>query len=140
MQKVIGAVVVNGNGHLLLCRRHGEQHWTLPGDLLGPSETAVTCLRRVLAEECSLEVKQGGVAHQRNFTGSGLPGWGQVELVAYLVNDYSGNLQMTLQHKEARWVAPEMLQNYRLTEVERQCVHYLLMANLLGHCKQKVVA
>jgi 8-oxo-dGTP diphosphatase len=60
---VVGAAVIERDGHFLVTRRpagvHLEGYWEFPGGKCEPGETIVACVSRELREELDVEVRVG---------------------------------------------------------------------------------
>lgn len=97
------AVIQNGRGEYLICRRPEGKHlallWEFPGGKLEPGETAGQCLVREIAEELGAGIgageKIGEVTHE-------YPG-GAVHIV-FLACRISDGVPSAKEHSEIRWV------------------------------------
>ena len=81
--RAVGAVIVDGEGRILLIQRgHAPSagRWTLPGGRLEPGETDADALRREVLEETGLAVEVGRLAGTLERPGTGG--------ATYVIHDY----------------------------------------------------
>jgi 8-oxo-dGTP diphosphatase len=106
------AVVVDGNGRVLMARRAGDVfhgYWDLPGGFLEEGEHPLDALRRELREETGLEVEPG------EFIGIWMDRYGDDEDAHATLNLYwtahvvSGEPVPADDVSELRWFGPDRL-------------------------------
>ncbi len=126
----VGAVVWNGRA-LLLARRGrppAQGSWALPGGLIELGETAEAALAREVREECGVEVRPGPILGlfqplERDADGRIRYQYVVIDFLAYYV---SGDLAVGDDAADARWVAPEDLDQYELLPVARNFIERAL--------------
>lgn len=112
----VGAIVLDGEGRLLLIRRGtppGKGLWSLPGGRVEPGESDAQALTRELAEETGLEITVGPLV------GSVLraaPDGGTYEIRDYACIVHGGTLRAGDDAEAARWVPTDELHRLELTE------------------------
>jgi 8-oxo-dGTP diphosphatase len=112
----VGAIVLDGEGRLLLIRRGtppGKGLWSLPGGRVEKGETDVEALTRELAEETGLHATVGPLV------GSVLrpaPDGGVYEIRDYACIVHGGTLLAGDDADDVRWVAPGELLMLPLTD------------------------
>lgn len=138
MARVIVAAIIVRDGKLLLWRdlRRIDEclKWVLPGGKKhGAHETDASSLKRELLTRCGIQIDPEGVKFERMIVGLGLPGCPESAFHYCLVGRYLGT---PTPHDgcELVWVSRADLctGNYPLTEVDTQCVHYLLLNEALA--------
>ena len=114
----VAAAVIEKNGRVLLTRRgpglDSAGRWEFPGGKIEPGESAAEALRREIEEELGLRIRVGEFlcAVRRK------PGGPTIELLAYWAELVGGELRLT-DHDAARWVRPQDLASFALTEPDR---------------------
>jgi 8-oxo-dGTP diphosphatase len=111
-----GAIVVDGEGRLLLIRRGqapGRGLWSLPGGRCEPGEDAATAAVRETYEETGLEVTAGPLVGRVERPGPGG--------VTYVIDDLActvtgGTLRAGDDADEARWVGAAELATLPVTD------------------------
>jgi ADP-ribose pyrophosphatase YjhB (NUDIX family) len=107
-----GALVVDGEGRLLLVRRARDPHagtWDVPGGFLGAAEAPLDALRRELREETGLEVEPDEfVAVMLDRYGAG-PDVGTTLNLYWTARVVGGELEPGDDASEARWFARDEL-------------------------------
>src|SRR5690606_4935921 len=116
----VGAVIV-AEGQVLLIRRKYEPlagQWSLPGGGVELGETLEECVAREMREETGLEVEIGPVIEVFDRITRDADGRVQYHyvLVDYLCWPIGGTLRAGSDVDDARFVAPEDLAAYDLTE------------------------
>ncbi|MCF2529857.1 NUDIX hydrolase [Yinghuangia soli] len=105
----VGAIVLDGEGRLLLIRRGtppGKGLWSLPGGRVEEGETDAQALARELAEETGLQATVGPLV------GSVLrpaPDGGVYEIRDYACIVHGGTLRAGDDAEDVRWASPEEL-------------------------------
>ncbi len=126
----VGAVV--WNGHQVLLERRGQppaqDTWALPGGLMELGETAEEAIVREVREECGIDIRPGPVLGlfepiQRDPDGRVRYQFVVIDFLAYYV---SGMLSVGDDAAEARWVAPDELDQYALTQIARDMIRRAL--------------
>lgn len=114
----VAAAVIEKDGRVLLTRRgpglDSAGRWEFPGGKLEPGESAAAALRREIEEELGLHIRVGErlcIVRQR-------PSGPRIELLAYRAELVGGELRLT-DHDAARWVRPQDLASFALTEPDR---------------------
>lgn len=112
----VGAIVLDGEGRLLLIRRGtppGKGLWSLPGGRVEAGESDAEALRRELAEETGLDVAVGPLV------GTVLrdaPDGGTYDIRDYACIVHGGELHAGDDAEDARWVPPHELPRLDLTD------------------------
>jgi 8-oxo-dGTP diphosphatase len=128
----VGAVVWDGR-HVLLERRGqppAQDSWALPGGLVELGETAEEAVAREVYEECGIRVSVGpllGLFEPIQHDGDGRVLYHFV-VIDFLAHYVSGDLQRGDDAAEVRWVLPEDLSQYNVTEAVRAMVERALAA------------
>jgi len=123
----VGAVVINGEGRVLLVRRGGEPlagQWSLPGGGVETGETLETAVRREVLEEASLIVDVGslvGVVDRIQRDAKGDVEYHYV-LVDYRCRPTGGVLAAASDAQEAVWADPGDLDRFGLTDQTRDMI------------------
>ncbi len=122
----VGAVVWDGARVLLIRRGHppAAGAWSLPGGLIELGETATYAVQREVREECGLEVAVGPVLGvfepiQRDEQARVVYHFVVIDFLAHRI---SGEAQAGDDADEVRWVTPEELATYPLTDAVRQMI------------------
>lgn len=100
--EVTAAVFVKEDKVLLM--RRAQEHssaggWEYPGGKIEPGETGEQCLKRELFEELCIKAEIGNLLAQSTFSTTSKT----IHLLAYLVKDYCGTIQLTV-HDRMEWV------------------------------------
>jgi ADP-ribose pyrophosphatase len=126
----VGAVVVR-DGKVLLTKRGrepGRGLWSLPGGAVHPGEELKAAVIRELREECGLEVAVEEVAEVVEWMIHDAEGRLQYH---YVILDYRtrwlrGDLSLSEEVEEARWVDPADLRYYQMTRGTADVIRRLL--------------
>ncbi len=112
----VGAVVMDGQGRLLMIRRGHEPGaglWSIPGGRIEPGETDAAALAREMLEETSLSVQVGRLLGRVRRPG---PGGAVIDIKDYAATITGGTLQAGDDAADARWIAPGELHSLDITE------------------------
>ncbi len=126
----VGAVVVR-DGKVLLTKRGrepGRGLWSLPGGAVHPGEELKAAVIRELREECGIEVAVEEVAEVVERMIPDAEGRLQYH---YVILDYRtrwlrGDLSLSEEVEEARWVDPADLHHYQMTRGTADVIRRLL--------------
>jgi ADP-ribose pyrophosphatase len=126
----VGAVVVR-DGKVLLTKRGrepGRGLWSLPGGAVHPGEELKAAVIRELREECGLEVAVEEFAEVMERMIHDAEGRLQYH---YVILDYRtrwlrGDLSLSEEVEEARWVDPADLRYYQMTRGTADVIRRLL--------------
>ena len=117
----VGAVVVDGDGRVLLAKRGHEPlkgEWSLPGGVVELGEALETAIAREVLEETGLAIEVGPVVEVLDRI-QHLPD-GRVEyhhvIIDYLCYAHAGSIACASDADEARWVEPDQLSVHHLTD------------------------
>lgn len=116
----VGALVVK-EGFILLAKRGKEPNlgrWSLPGGAVKLGEGLKEAVKREIREECGLEVEVGEISEvvERLFLDDATNVQYHYVIIDYLATWKGGELAPSSDALEARWVAPDELDQYDLTE------------------------
>ena len=112
----VGAVVVDGQGRLLMIKRGREPGaglWSIPGGRIEPGETDAEALVREMLEETSLTVQVGRLLGQ--VRRPGLNG-AVIEISDYAATVIGGTLRPGDDAADARWVAAGDMDSLEITD------------------------
>jgi 8-oxo-dGTP diphosphatase len=116
--KVTAAVIENGGKVLIARRKKGDRFeglWEFPGGKIEAGENPRECLRRELREEMDVEAEAGELLCSVPFETSGL----SIELMAFRTRLSPGDVRCH-DHDEIRWIEPERLEDFDLSEPDRR--------------------
>ena len=112
----MGAVVIDGQGRLLMIKRGrdpGAGLWSIPGGRIEPGETDAEALVREMLEETSLTVQVGRLLGR--VRRPGLDG-AVIDIRDYAATVIGGTLRAGDDAADARWIAPGDLGSLDITE------------------------
>jgi len=112
----VGAVVIDGQGRLLMIKRGrdpGAGLWSIPGGRIEPGETDAEALVREMLEETSLTVEVGRLLGRVRRPG---PDGAVIDIRDYAATVIGGTLRAGDDAADARWIAPGDLGSLDITE------------------------
>ena len=117
----VTAAVIERDGKVLIAKRQEgdrfEGRWEFPGGKIEAGESSEECLRRELREELGVEIEAPEYLCSVPFKTLGI----SIELMAFRTNLLAGEVRCH-DHDEVRWVEPERLEDFDLTEPDRLVV------------------
>jgi 8-oxo-dGTP diphosphatase len=116
MTKVTCAII-EYKGKILIARRAPDHRlagkWEFPGGKVKYGETPEECLKRELEEEFGIKVEVGEYISSNRKSFSHI----SIELMAFQTRYLAGSFILA-DHDEVKWIKPEELLNYDLTEAD----------------------
>ena len=112
----VGAIVVDGQGRLLMIKRGHEPGaglWSIPGGRIEPGESDAEAVIREMIEETGLTVEVGrliGRVQRPGLNGT------VIDIRDYAATVTGGTLRAGDDAADARWVAPGELESLDITE------------------------
>jgi len=120
----VAAALIEKEGRVLIARRKkgdpSAGRWEFPGGKIEQGETPEEGLRREILEELDVEVEVGAFLGAFPFGTAPRP----MELRVYRTRILSGTVRRN-EHDRTRWVEPEDLRRFDLTEPDRMAVERL---------------
>ena len=114
---VVAALIVEDQKILIARRAHGQSHaqkWEFPGGKVEPNETPQMSLAREIQEELGFEILVGNFCASNRFQYKDFI----IELSAYWAKRTTKTQPLLSVHDDVRFVAPEELRNYDLTQAD----------------------
>lgn len=129
MLRVTAAIITKNNKVLIAQRRQDgslEGKWEFPGGKIEQDESPEDCLVRELHEEFGIDARIGSyfcssIHDYKNFS---------IELIAYTIEDYSGDFVLT-DHNKIEWVNFSELLDRDLSEADIPIAKRLIRKDLL---------
>ena len=129
----VGAVVVDADRVLLVKRAHEplKGEWSLPGGAVEVGETLHEAIAREVREETGLDVSVGPVIEvlDRVHRTSERRVEYHFVIIDYLCTTTGGTLAQASDAADVRWVAPQDLPAYRLTDAAMAVIENALAMN-----------
>lgn len=130
MLRVAAAIITKNNKVLIARRRQGETlegKWEFPGGKIEQDESPEDCLVRELHEEFGIDAKIG------SYFCSSIHDYGNfsIELIAYTIEDYSGDFVL-IDHNKIEWVKFSELLDRDLSEADIPIAERLIKKGLLA--------
>ena len=120
------AVLVDGDGRVLLCKRPQGKSlaglWEFPGGKLEPGETPEACLIRELDEELGITVSENCLA-PFVFASHGYDSF-HLLMPLFLCRRWTGLVQARL-HEARAWVKPNQMSDYPMPPADAPLVAWL---------------
>ena len=110
MARVSKAVMFDADGRILILKRSARLitdaspfEWDLPGGHVNKGESDVKALAREIKEETSLYISRA-------------PDWYMLDKDTrfYLLREWSGEIMLSDEHSEYKWIEPEEASNYNI--------------------------
>lgn len=108
------AIIVNPDKKILALKRTAGDHdrsecWDLPGGTYELGEDVIDAIKREITEETSLAVRSLQPIHVASGVGSPneFMSGENVFAVTYLCRDWSGEVKISDEHTEYKWMTPE---------------------------------
>lgn len=121
----VTAGILENRGKVLLAKRNKDDplknKWEFPGGKIEEGETPEKCLKRELSEELGIDAEIGEFLCSSKYEYDHV----SIELLAYRVNGYSGELKPT-DHEEIEWVSPSDFHNYDFPEADKPIIEILM--------------
>lgn len=124
--RVLAAVLEKKGRWLIAKRKKGDRFagfWEFPGGKMEPGETPEEGLARELLEEFGIRVRVGRHLGSVRYSSPGFV----IELMAYRVSHPAGTLRLR-DHEEFRWVSPDEVAHFALTEPDKLLLRKLRSA------------
>ena len=102
------------NKFLLLKRTNYDKRgisWDLPGGTIEPGEESPDGILREIKEETDLQVNNPTIAEQYSHIFSNNE-W--IIYALYFCNEYKGEIKLSNEHSEYKWISADELNNYEL--------------------------
>lgn len=99
-----------------LTDKFGAGNWEIIGGKLEFGEDTETCLRREVKEEVSLEIDIEGIVYAKNVV---MDKDMQMLLVVYLCNYRNGEVKISDEHTDFKWVSKEELREILSPEIRK---------------------
>ncbi len=116
-------IVVGSDGKILALKRAADDHsrggnWDLPGGGYEQGEEVISAIKREVMEEAGLTVNSLRPIFVDNHTNvkSGFFAGLNVFGICYVSNDWEGEVQISDEHTEYKWVTPEEFKSYNFGE------------------------
>ena len=122
--RVAAAVIIRKGRMLIAKRKTGdpfEGRWEFPGGKIEPGESPEEALRRELREELGIETEIGEFLCAVPMRTPNL----RIDLFAFRARILSGDIRCR-DHDEIRWIDPEDLRRFDLTDPDRLVIEVLL--------------
>lgn len=119
--RIAAAVIVDGDGRVLLVRKRGTQAFMQPGGKIGEGESAVAALARELNEELGCQIESGHRALGR-FTAAAANEPGTIVEAELFAVALSGEIVPAAEIEEARWHHPDDVPAFPLAPLTRDHV------------------
>lgn len=117
MLEVVAGIISGNDGKILIAQRGKdmgfEGKWEFPGGKVKDGEEFRSALKREIKEELELDINVGEKVYQWTFEYD----FGPINFTAYSAKIIGGTLN-TLEHMDAKWVAPEELGNYEMVPAD----------------------
>jgi 8-oxo-dGTP diphosphatase len=125
MTTVVAAVITRGQ-EILLCQRKAQDlhplKWEFPGGKVEPNESLESALRRELMEELGITALDAQEITRYDYS---YPGKQPIQLVFFLVTDFTGDLQNYV-FEQIEWSRREELVGYDFLEGDTDFVRSLI--------------
>ena len=121
--KVVAAVIKQKDKILIARRKTGkhlELKWEYPGGKIENDEKEVVALKRELKEEFSIDASIGKYLTDSVYEYGDI----NINLKAYLVESFSGNLQL-IDHDKIEWIKIEDIKKYDFAPADIPINNYL---------------
>ena len=118
MIQVAKAVIWKENKYVLLIKRSTSSKffpslWDFPGGKAKEGEDVVKALKREVKEETSLEIVPGEEQKEQFYTEQGHT----IHFRVFTVTEFTGDVKLSKDHTEYRWVHVDDLQGYELAPI-----------------------
>jgi 8-oxo-dGTP pyrophosphatase MutT (NUDIX family) len=117
--RIAAALIVDGQGRMLLVRKRGTTVFMQPGGKLEPGESAADCLTRELDEELGLGVHPDDLRHVGRFHAPAANEPGHVVDCDVFELAYEGEVMAAAEIEEAGWFARAELDGIALAPLAR---------------------
>ena len=104
--RTVAAVIVDGQGRVLLVRKHGSSTFIQPGGKREPGEDALATLARELDEELGVRLLAASARRLGEFEDAAVNEPGRRVRAEVFVVDVQGEPQARTEIAELAWVAP----------------------------------
>ena len=104
--RTVAAVIVDGQGRVLLVRKHGSSTFIQPGGKREPGEDALATLARELDEELGVRLLAASARRLGEFEAEAVNEPGRRVRAEVFVVDVQGEPQARAEIAELAWVAP----------------------------------
>ena len=114
----VKGIITNEKGEILLLQRnpnkYGGDVWDLPGGLMDQEENEKDTLIREVKEELNVDIKILGKKNKWKFIRLGDKK--TVEVQNYICEIIGGNIELSSEHKDYKWVSLKDMQKYEVKD------------------------
>ena len=118
MIQVAKAVIWKDHKYVLLIKRSADSKffpslWDFPGGKIKEGEDVIQALKREVKEEAQLDIVPKEEQNDHFYTEQGHP----IHFRVFLVEEFSGDVKLSKDHTEYRWVDVDDIQYYELAPI-----------------------
>ncbi len=126
-KRITTAGIIEHNDKVLLLKKRPDSSigsvWEFPGGKSRDNESPAEALIRECKEELHLQIAPGQEVMEHHFTNKGT----HYELKVFTVASFSGDITITEDHTDFRWIPKSELENLPMSQSDRKISSFILL-------------